>query len=308
MEDENKVVPNNQGINKTIYMTYKKEVPDFVFKRWTELNKDFQIDFSLDKECIEFLKDNFNQDVSKLFNKIKKGMYKADLWRLCKLYINSGVYADIDLVPYLNMDNLEKDVSFYTCLSAIPGSCFQAFIANFSKPKNPLILAMLISLFINEPYYIQDGPTFDMYNVIKYNLDIDKIKPDTKYKINTIKIPINIGPSRQNVKIINLIYFPEDITFRICKEKNEYTDTFEFKIINNKLLVERTDQYMGWGQELKIDICIDSSEVIYLFREACTRPPSLWPRRGSTYYVNYKNNKILDSRDLRYNQEHGYNR
>tara|TARA_B110000971_G_scaffold221756_1_gene270397 strand:- start:202 stop:6702 length:6501 start_codon:yes stop_codon:yes gene_type:complete len=290
------------NINKTIYMTYYKKIPDFVFKRWTKLNKDFQIDFSLDKECIEFLKNNFNQDIDNLFKTIKVGMFKADLWRLCKLYVNSGVYADIDLVPYLNMDDLEKDVTFYTCLSAHGESCFQAFIANFSKPKNPLILAMLISFIINKPYNNPNGPTYDMYKVIKYNLDIDKIKPDTKYNINTIKIPIKVGWSPKNIKIIDLMYFPEDINFRICEKNNTFKDTFDFKIINNKLFVERTDQYTGWGQDLEIDICIDSNEVIYLFPEFFGENNN-W----KTSYINYNNNKILDSRDLNYEKGVGYN-
>ena len=40
--------------NKTIYMTYKKPIPDFVFERWEKLNPEYQLDFSLDEDCIEF--------------------------------------------------------------------------------------------------------------------------------------------------------------------------------------------------------------------------------------------------------------
>ena len=122
-------------LNKTIYMTYKKNVPDKVFNRWKELNPTYNIDFSLDKECINFLKENFNSYIVNLFKSIDKGMYKADLWRLCKLYINGGVYADIDLVPYIDIDTLDKHITFYSCMSTNPNSIFQAFMINFSKPK-----------------------------------------------------------------------------------------------------------------------------------------------------------------------------
>ena len=52
-----------------------------------------------------------NNELVTIFNKLKRGAWKADLWRLCKLYINSGVYADVDLVPYLNIDKLDKNIN-----------------------------------------------------------------------------------------------------------------------------------------------------------------------------------------------------
>ena len=36
-------------------------------------------------------------------------MFKADLWRLCKLYVYGGIYADIDLVPYLSIDSIMNE-------------------------------------------------------------------------------------------------------------------------------------------------------------------------------------------------------
>ena len=46
-------------MNKTIYMTYKKNIPPFVFYRWKMLNKEYNIDFSLDDDCIHFLQHHF---------------------------------------------------------------------------------------------------------------------------------------------------------------------------------------------------------------------------------------------------------
>ena len=43
-------------VNKTIFMTYKKKIPDIVFDRWKKLNPDYNIVFSLDNDCINFLK------------------------------------------------------------------------------------------------------------------------------------------------------------------------------------------------------------------------------------------------------------
>ena len=155
-------------IPKVIYMTYKKIPQIKVFERWRRLNPTYKIDFSLDKHCILFIKDNFSVELAKLFIDIPIGMYKADLWRLCKLYIHGGVYADIDLVPYVSIDSLLNGNSFYSCIGIDNKSIFQALI--ITTPKNPLILCMLMSLIQNRPFY-KDGPTTDMYNCLKFNIN-----------------------------------------------------------------------------------------------------------------------------------------
>ena len=292
-------------INKTIYMTYKKNVPDKVFDRWKILNPDYNIDFSFDNDCIEFLKNNFNDYIVNLFKVIKVGMYKADLWRLCKLYIHGGVYADVDLVPYINIDNLDKEVSFYSCISDIDNSIFQAFMVNFSKPKNPLILHFILSYLLNNPYQYSLGPTFDMYNCIKYNLNNENIKPDTKYNINEIKINIFVGSSNTHTKIINLFYFPNDVsyTIKLVMKNNPYSDRFDCIIENNYLYVTRIDDTpdIGWAHPHSVDICINSKETIYLFKEKVLQKDVL-----TTAIVTHNNKKILDSRDPEYTNNKGW--
>jgi hypothetical protein len=291
--------------NKTIYMTYKKNVPDKVFDRWKKLNPDYNIDFSFDNDCIEFLKNNFNDYIVNLFKVIKVGMYKADLWRLCKLYIHGGVYADVDLVPYINIDNLDKEISFYSCISDIDNSIFQAFIVNFSKPKNPLILHFILSYLLNNPHQYSLGPTFDMYNCLKYNLNNENIKPDTKYNINEIKINVFVGPSNTHTKIINLFYFPNDVfyTIKLVMINNPYSDRFDCIIENNYLYITRIDDTpdIGWAHPHSVDICINSKETIYLFKETVLQKDVL-----TTAIVTHNNTKILDSRDPEYANNKGW--
>lgn len=281
--------------NKKIYMTYKKHIPKFVCDRWTNLNNDYKIDFSLDKDCVSFLKEHFNDYIANLFQFIPVGMYKADLWRLCKLYIHGGVYADVDLVPYLNIDTLDKNITFYSCLAA-GGSCiFQAFMINFSKPKNPLILHFLLSFLMNNPYTYSNGPCNDMYNCIKYNLNNSVIVSDKKYDMDKIKINIIVGSSKQNNKNIDLHYFPKDVEHEIILKEHPYSDKFEIVIRNNILSVKRIDVDCGWGHNHSIDIVINSNESIYLFKE------TIMPNKDiSTAHVTYKSQKILDSRDINY--------
>lgn len=296
----NKIDNVENTINKTIYLTYKKEVPDIVLSRWKELNKDYNIELSLDIDCINFLEKYFNNYIVDLFKKIPVGMYKADLWRLCKLYVHGGVYADIDLVPHISIDTLDKNVTFYSCLSVDDNYIFQAFMVNFSYPKNPLILHFLISFLLNNPQNNNNGPCADMYNCIKHNLNGINIQPNIKYEIEEIMIPINIGSSNTNIKHINLYYFPNYIKYHIKLNKSIYNDTFSFDIIDNILIVTRIDANSGWGHNHSCNICIKSKETIFLFKEKIDN------NNFVTAYVSHNNTKILDSRDMNYYYNKGW--
>jgi len=48
-----------------------------------------------DTDCRSFISEHFNSDVLQAFDKLIPGAYKADLWRLCVLYIYGGIYLDI---------------------------------------------------------------------------------------------------------------------------------------------------------------------------------------------------------------------
>ena len=249
---------------KKLYMTYKNEIPNFVIDRWKYLNKDYEVELSLDHDCIEFLKTNFNDHVSNLFKNIKKGMYKADLWRLCKLYIEGGTYADVDLVPNVSLDTFNNN-TFYSCLALDNKSIFQAFMKIKNK-YNPLILLFLISFLVNKPYTYSNGPTYDMYNCLRYNLNINSIKSEKKYILYNIRIPINIGNSETNTKVIDLYYFPEIIyNIEICD--HPYDDLFDCFIDNNKIYITRIDTDTGWGQNLKLNIVLKETVSFYLFHE-----------------------------------------
>ena len=287
-------------INRTIYMTYKKAVPQLVYNRWKTRNPSYNIELSLDAECILFLEQYINRFVASLFNYIPRGMYKADLWRLCKLYMNGGVYADVDLVPYLNIDKLNKDITFYSCLTPRTKSIFQAFMINFSKPRNNLILIFLLSFLINKPFEKMNGPTFDMYDCIKYNLDGVDPEPFVRYDLEEVKIKIDVGSSDKNVKKINLYYFPPYIKYKIQLKENTTDNKFTYRIYNNILFVKRVDANSGWDYEHSLDICIQSKESIFLFKED-------WQGEDWVHAsVTLGPKKILDSRDINYHRNHGW--
>ena len=282
---------------KMIHMTYKAPIPRVVYNRWQQLNPDYDIYLSLDPECIYFLKTHFNEYISNLFHKIKKGMYKADLWRLCKLFHHGGVYADVDLVPYITIDEMSPNV-FYSCLAADKVSIFQAFMINHAS-KSPFILCLLLSLLIHHPYHIPNGPCHDMAKCIMYMLNVVELKPYTLYTVDKVKVKIPIGASRTPTKYIGIHYFPPGMKYTL-KIVGNTTTRFQLNIVDTTLVVTRIDKFDGWNTFYYVEICFDHSQQIYLFEEFV-------PPQGMAYaYVMDKDKKILDSRDINYYKYGGW--
>ena len=89
----NSVIPLN------IYLTWgTKELPIKMQEnvdRMKKVNPEFNIQLYDDNDCRKFIKKHFSKDILTAFDTLKPGAYKADLWRLCILYINGGIYSDI---------------------------------------------------------------------------------------------------------------------------------------------------------------------------------------------------------------------
>jgi hypothetical protein len=325
-------------MNKTIYTTYHSRLPPIVLKRWQELNPKYAIDFSMDVDCIKFLESEFHRNIAELFIYITRGMYKADLWRLCKLYVHGGVYADIDLIPF---ESISKSITddpngpgyFYSCLSLSSPSIFQAFMYN-SQARSPLLLGFLVSFLVNKPYTnIDNGPTMDMYNLILYNVQAeasaksggtnvipDALQPFTYYYLWKIRIPIYITSLDED--IVPLHYFPSDVEHAILispKTRNKWVlanqDKFKMKIENHCLLLNTAelmdhdndnDSADTTNEGFIVDICIKlpelKPEVVYLFQE-CIRDPYQF----NTCYISDCNGKnIMDCRDPNYVRDRGW--
>ena len=48
-----------------------------------------------ENDCIQFIQDNFEEEVLNAYNTLIPCSYKSDLWRFCVLYVNGGIYMDI---------------------------------------------------------------------------------------------------------------------------------------------------------------------------------------------------------------------
>ena len=182
-----------------LYLTWSnKELPEKMHEnviRIIKNNPEFKVEIYDCNERREFIKNNFNENVLYAYDNLIPGAYKADLWRLCILYKNGGIYLDIKLNCINNFKFIALTEKEHLCLDR-PGcwkpneiGIYNAII--ISKPNNKLLLRCInkiVENVKNRYYCFNDlyptGPGLLGEEYIKMikekNLDID----DELKKIN----------------------------------------------------------------------------------------------------------------------------
>lgn len=98
------------AIPKVIYQTWKtKNLHENCLKvtaRIQDRNPDYQILLYDDNDMDAFIKDNFEKDIYSCYRRLNVGAARADFWRYCVLYVNGGVYLDMDSEIVQSLDNL----------------------------------------------------------------------------------------------------------------------------------------------------------------------------------------------------------
>ena len=146
-----------------IYLTwgYKKLPPKMQenVDRMRKVNPEFNIQLYDDNDCRKFIKKNFSKDILVAFDTLKPGAYKADLWRLCILYINGGIYIDIKLNCINNFKFIALTEKEHFAIDK-PYNWKEGEIGLWngilvSKPKNKLFLRCInkISKNVKNKYY-----------------------------------------------------------------------------------------------------------------------------------------------------------
>jgi len=142
-----------------VYMTWKnKQLPPLMLNNITKLSKqnpEFTFHIYDDEECRQFIQRHFNLDVLEAFDKLIPGAYKADLWRLCILYINGGYYMDIKLEAIGKFKLIELSEGEHLVLDRpnLTKHIYNAFM--ICKPKNPFLLKCINCIVYNtqKEYY-----------------------------------------------------------------------------------------------------------------------------------------------------------
>ena len=80
---------------------------------WVTHNPDFTYRFHDNADRRAFIETHFAPEVLWAYEMIDHGAFRADLWRYCQLYIEGGVYADLDSVCQVPIsDMLRSDDAF----------------------------------------------------------------------------------------------------------------------------------------------------------------------------------------------------
>ncbi len=197
-----KKVKLSNTIPKVIMQTgYLKNYQSDSKQKIIDMNPSFKYEYYNNNDCIDFLKKYFPQDVTIAFNKLRPGAFKADLFRYCYLYINGGVYIDLDLIPTISLDKiLVNDADFISCLENRPNTTingiYQGFIA-CKKHINFLKTAIDTIVYYTKINYYPRQPQSDEWinilsitgPVLLYNSINFKTRPSCGYiDINNISI------------------------------------------------------------------------------------------------------------------------
>lgn len=154
-------------IPKSLIVSNKKKLGDVIPKRivqtwpthnlgnlekvaetWKNLNPTFTYTLFDDTECENLIYRRFEPRVWNAYTSIKAGAFKADLWRYCELYLNGGVYVDIDTVCLGSIDDiLDPTATLITPIDFNPVNLFNAFIA--VVPGHPVMLMCIKKIVEN---------------------------------------------------------------------------------------------------------------------------------------------------------------
>jgi mannosyltransferase OCH1-like enzyme len=124
----------------------KKQNPEFTHYLFDE------------KECRDFLKNNFSKQILNTYDALIPHALKADLWRYCFLYKNGGIYLDSKYycINGFNFILLTDKEYFCKDIDHSLGGIYNAII--ICKPKNKILLKGIKQVVKNvkNKYY---GPT-----------------------------------------------------------------------------------------------------------------------------------------------------
>jgi hypothetical protein len=267
----NSVIPLN------IYLTWgRKELPIKMQEnvdRMKKVNPEFNIQLFDDCDCREFIKNNFSENILTAFDTLKPGAYKADLWRLCILYINGGIYIDIKF----NCINNFKFIAFTEKEHLVldrPGHWKEGNIGLHNallvaKPKNNLLLRCInkISKNVkNKNYDYLDlyptGPGLLGEEYIKM-LREKELTMNIQVELDKLDLCFDILGKEQiifnNVSILEFYKEYRDEQKLFAKTLT-YSEIYKFKQIYNEQQLFTKTQENNSIIEAEIDLCIDNKK------------------------------------------------
>ena len=216
----------------TIFTSHKfslNECPPNLQKNlslWSSLNPSYEFKYYNDEEMNRWMKKNSDKETLSLFNKLNSGAARADVFRVCHLYVEGGVWADADL-PAFDISKQRPD--FQELLSENEGilvhnrKCNEPRYTLMASMKNNDIFAKL-NRCINEQINVAiqtnsklgtihiTGP-FVLHKMLCDLLDLESIKGLARESKHLTFVYINdIVPERDTYQEENVyVGYAEDL-------------------------------------------------------------------------------------------------
>lgn len=169
-------------ISNVIIQTYynKKVIPLKVYNNIKKFGNGYQHIIFDDKDCINFLKNEFGETMVNKFRTLKKGAHKSDLFRYCYLYKYGGIYLDIKTELIKDIKLVFRGDFTFTALSSHKPTAmiYQGVLA--SRPRNPIFLSLIRNILSNK------NPKYNDFIRYFYNLLFSRIKKKPSPGVNRI--------------------------------------------------------------------------------------------------------------------------
>ncbi len=129
-------------IPRILSQTFKsRKIPEGMWRAsetWRALNPEYEYRFFGDEECRAMIQTHFGQEATRAFDSIREGAFRADFWRYCALYVEGGVYADVDTICKRPLDELIKPDDEFVVPRGYPTHALNnAFLV--AAPRHPFL-------------------------------------------------------------------------------------------------------------------------------------------------------------------------
>jgi hypothetical protein len=116
------------------------------------LNPGYRYSLFTEEDCLNFLSSNFPEHLE-LYKAFTRPQYKSDLIRYLYIYMNGGYYVDIDLLPIIGFDELNKRMEYPSTFFTLGAhkynnqhiECANGFYG--SEGKNPIFLELVKEMY-----------------------------------------------------------------------------------------------------------------------------------------------------------------
>jgi predicted O-methyltransferase YrrM len=252
---------DSNNIPSKIFQTWEHAniEPEFqhIINKWKENNPNYEYIFHDAEQRLQFIQDNFKENVLNAYKKIIPGAYKCDLWRYCVLYIYGGFYADIDTLCMGKLNSLtNKNIEFIVPvdLNINPREGQHNLACGFigSVPKSPILLDAidrivfnvenniippskldfsgpgLLGRAVNKFLKLDETSSFKGKEGVRNNINFLEFDPNTEYMKDVYTDSIILQNKNRNSDIIRL-YNNE------CNKIKNYTCWLSNNVINTDL-------------------------------------------------------------------------